>query len=468
MNSRIPLLQVRNPESGALIDEVPMTSPAMVERVVTSAHAARRDAAALAPHERAAILQRASALVTQRAEVFARCIAEEGIKTIREARREATRCAMTLQLAGEEARRLGAETMPLDAEPGGVHRIGWSRRVPVGVVVAITPYNDPLNLVAHKIAPAIAAGNTVILKPHPATPLSALALAAVMEEAGLPPNVLQVVIGGADVGAAVVSDRRVGMVSLTGGRAAGQAVASVAGVKRLSMELGGNCPTIVMQDADLDDAAQRCASGALWAAGQNCLHVQRILVHQDIYHTFRDRFVPAVQAFKPGPKLDEASGYGCMISDQHADAVASTIDHARSAGRLLAGGTRRERQIDAAVFEGIPIDHPAVAEEVFGPVTFLLPFSDLSQAVDMANAQPYGLQAAIFTRDIEAALHAADAIEVGALVVNDSTDWRVDGMPFGGVKGTGLGREGVRESILAMTELRLTAIRRSSPFATAS
>lgn len=460
MNSEAHFLQVRDPEDRSLIAELPVADADAVERALADAHRARGDARSMTPHARAAILRRAAQLVAERAEAFALRIAREGIKTLREARLEVARCGATLLLAAEEARRLGIETVPLDGEAGGAGRMGWSRRVPLGIVVAITPYNDPLNLVAHKIAPAIAAGNTVLLKPHPATPLSALALAAVLEEAGLPPRILQVLVGGTEVGRALVADARVQMVSLTGGRAAGQAVAAAAGVKRLAMELGGNCPTIVMPDAHFDDAVQRCASGALWAAGQNCLHVQRVLVHRDIYPRFRDAFVAATEALRPGPKQDEASDYGCMIHDAHADAVMATIAHATRDGRLLAGGQRDGRQIRSAVFEGLAPEHPAVAEEVFGPVSFLLPFADLGEAVAIANAQPYGLQAAIFTQDIDVALDAADALEVGAVLLNDATDWRVDSMPFGGIKGTGIGREGVGESVLAMTDIKFTAIRR--------
>lgn len=421
------------------------------------ATAARGTARSLPTHRRMAILHAAADRVEADCEALARLLASEGIKTIREARIEVARCSGTLRLCAEEARRLGGETIQFDQSAGLEGRFGYSVRVPVGVILAITPFNDPLNLVAHKIGPAIAAGNAVILKPHERTPLSALRFARILLESGLPPSMLQVLTGQGDtLGARLVEDARVQLVSFTGGTATGHRIARNAGLKKLEMELGSNCPTIVLADADLDRAAAACAAGAYAAAGQNCLHVQRIIVDERVIEPFRERLRARVAKYRLGPKRHESTDMGCLIDLRAAERVQSLAASAIGCGaNLIIGGEQRGTAIPPMLLEGVPLDHAVVRSEVFGPVTVLMGADDLEPAIRLANDSDFGLQAAIFTNDLVSAHRAIDRLDVGAVIVNDSTDFRLDAMPFGGTKMSGLGREGVRSSVQAMTESKV-------------
>lgn len=459
-SARGALMEICDPQDGTVVGVVPRAGPREAEQALACAWVARSLARAVPPHERASVLSKAAALVEAEAEAFARTICLEGVKTIREARREASRCVETLRLSAEAARRLTGETVPFGLRPGGERKVGYVMREPVGIVVAITPFNDPLNLVAHKIGPAIAAGNAVILKPHERTPLSALALARVLEAAGLRDGILQVITGsGAEIGAAFVADARVRMVSFTGGRPTGESIARSAGIKRLAMELGGNCATLVMADADLEHAVEASVSGAFWAAGQNCLHVQRILIQREVFAAFRALFVERACRYRLGPKADESTDMGCMITEAAAQRVSSAIQSAIDCGAVaLVGGERSGTTVPPTVLEGVPVHHSLAEEEIFGPVTLLTPFHDLDEAVAAANAPDYGLQAAIFTRNIGTALEAVNRLEVGAVMVNESTDYRIDSMPFGGIKGSGIGREGVDWAVEEMTELKVACL----------
>lgn len=451
-------MQVNDPEDGTVIGTVPWATAEDADVAVTAAHAAKAAAKAIPPHERAAILARTAVLVEADAERLARFISTEGIKTIREARREVARCAGTLRLSAQAALVADGNTIPFGQQAGGERRTGYVRREPAGIVVAITPFNDPLNLVAHKIGPAIAAGNAIVLKPHERTPLSALALARHLVDAGLPPGVLQILTGtGAEVGAPLVADPRVRVVSFTGGRATGERIARMAGVKRLSMELGGNCATIVMADADVAQAVEACTSGAFWAAGQNCLHVQRLYIHRDQYGAFKNRFLARAQAYRLGSKRDEATDMGCLIDGAAAARVEAVVRSALAVGATkLTGGERCGTRMPPTVLEGVPADHELVREEVFGPVTMLAPFDTWDEAVAMANAPDYGLQAAVFTNDMALAFDAVERLEAGAVIINDSTDYRLDSMPFGGIKGSGIGREGVEWAVQELSELKVS------------
>ncbi|HEX7022262.1 MAG TPA: aldehyde dehydrogenase family protein, partial [Trueperaceae bacterium] len=444
-------------EDGRLRDTVPKSCRQDMKAAVGAAVAAAERARHMSAHERMSVLLRASEILECELEDFARTIATEGIKTIREARKEVARAAVTLRLSSEEARRLAGETVPFDQMPGSEGRVGYYLPEPVGVIGAITPFNDPLNLVAHKVGPALAAGNAVVLKPDSKTPLSALKLARALQQAGLPDNLLQVVTGnGSEVGNALVEDERVGMISFTGGRATGEAIIRRGGLKKFSMELGSNAPVLIMNDADLDAAVPANVSGAYWAAGQNCLHVQRLLVQEETYDEFKARFVAGANARVVGPKLDEATDMGPLISEEHARKVEAMVDEALAAGAtLLAGGTRRGSYYAPTVLEGVPEHCSLAREEVYGPVSVLSSFSNLQEAVRQANAVEYGLQAAIFTRDLATAFAAVKGLRYGGVMVNDSTDYRIDAMPFGGVKGSGLGREGVRFAVQEMTEPKL-------------
>ncbi|HEV2603352.1 MAG TPA: aldehyde dehydrogenase family protein [Microvirga sp.] len=448
------IAEVRDPEDGALVGLVSHARTQDAVRALDFAARARTTAAAMASHQRATILSKAASIVEAEAESFAILIASEGIKTIREARAEVARCVITFRLSADAAQRVTGETIAFDQRPGSERRTGYYTREPLGVVLAITPFNDPLNLVAHKVGPAVASGNAVILKPHEQTPLTALKLADVLLRAGLPPPVLQVLPGrGHEIGPLLLRDDRIRLVSFTGGYETGQRIAATAGLKRLEMELGSNCPTIVLGDADIERASRSIVSGAFWAAGQNCLHVQRVLAERSIAGELRDRLVALTEQVLVGEKRSSATDMGCLVSEAAAHRIERSVASAGAAGALLlTGGKRQGARFAPTLIEQVPDDHPIARDEVYGPVTVLREVGCLDDAINVANATSFGLQAAIFTRDLEHAHRAVRELEVGAVMVNESSDYRMDGMPFGGVKASGLGREGVQASILAMTE----------------
>ena len=447
-------IDVRDPFDDSLIDVVPAATAEDVETAIAAADAARGTARSMSAYERSQILLKTAAIVADNLADFAVTIAREGSKTINEAMGEAKRTVNTLTISGEEAKRLQGETIPFDSFPGGEQRRGHFERVPVGVIVAITPFNDPLNLVAHKLGPAIAGGNTVILKPATVTPLSALKLTEAFVEAGLPPGVLQCITGhGAKLGDALVSDKRVRMVSFTGGVEAGEHIVSRAGLKKIGMELGSNSPVIVWHDADIEWAAETCVSGAFWAAGQNCIGVQRIYIHREVYDRFKDLFVERTNAYKIGNKLDESTDMGPMINEGEAKRVERWVAEAVEKGAtLLAGGSRTGALMQPTVLENVPKDATIHYEEVFGPTVNLYPVDDLDDAIAEANSVDYGLHAAGFSRDVETCHRMIQGLDAGSVLINDSTDYRLDSMPFGGVKNSGLGREGIKFSLAEMTE----------------
>jgi glyceraldehyde-3-phosphate dehydrogenase (NADP+) len=447
-------IEVRNPYDGQLVDTVPAGSADDVKAALDAAEQGFLISRDLPVHRRIEILDKTARILADRQEEFARTIAGEGSKTIREARKEASRCVDTIRISAEEARRIVGETIPFDSRPGSENRLGYYYRIPIGIIAAITPFNDPLNLVAHKVGPAIAGGNAVVLKPATSTPLSALKLAAALLEAGLPWKVLNVVTGrSARIADALVSDPRVRMISFTGGSEAGLEVVRKAGLKKIGLELGSNSPVIVMDDCDLERAVESSVSGAFWAAGQNCLGVQRIYTHEKIYDEFEERFVARTKALKLGRQLDETTDMGPMISEAEARRVEEWVREAVAMGaRLLTGGGRRGTVFEPTVFSGMPETARLNCDEVFGPVVSLYRVSSLDEAIRLANGVRYGLHGAVFTRNLGAAFKAARELEVGGVMVNDSTDYRIDMMPFGGVKGSGLGREGIKFALLEMTE----------------
>ncbi len=447
-------IEVRDPYDDSVIDTVPAATAEDVETALEAAHRARVTARGLSTYERSQILLETAAIVADNLDDFAETIAREGSKTIREARGEARRCVNTLTIAGEEAKRLLGETIPFDSFPGGERRRGHFERVPIGVVLAITPFNDPLNLVAHKLGPAIAAGNTVILKPATVTPLSALKLTEAFMEAGLPTGVLQCITGhGAILGDALVSDPRVRMVSFTGGVEAGERIVSKAGLKKIGMELGSNSPVVVWKDADIEWAAETCVSGAFWAAGQNCIGVQRIYIHREVYDNFKKLFVERTRAYRIGDKMDETTDMGPMINEGEAKRVERWVAEAVEKGAtVLAGGSREHALMQPTVLENVPKNATIHHDEVFGPAVNLYPVDDLDEAIQEANSVDYGLHAAGFSRDVEICHRLIEGLDAGSVLINDSTDYRLDSMPFGGVKKSGLGREGIRFSLAEMTE----------------
>ncbi|MEA2031329.1 MAG: aldehyde dehydrogenase family protein [candidate division Zixibacteria bacterium] len=447
-------IDVTDPFDGSIIDTVPSANAKDVETALAAAVKGFEITKRMSVYDRAQILYKAAGIISDRLDEFATTIARESSKTIKEARGEAERCVNTITCSAEEAKRILGETIPWDSFPGGEKRRGYYYRFPIGVVLAITPFNDPINLVAHKLGPAIAAGNSVILKPATVTPLSAIKLVEVLIEAGLPAEAVQVVTGiGSKIGDPLVSDDRVRMISFTGGVEAGKHIASKAGIKKIGMELGSNSPVIVWKDADLDLAVESCVAGSFWAAGQNCIGVQRLLVHRDIYDTFKTRFVEMTKKYKIGDKMKEDTDMGPLITESEAKRVESWVNEAVEKGAaILTGGKRKDALYEPTVLEKLTPDMTIHREEVFGPVVNLYPVDDLDASIKEANSLPYGLLAGIFTNNVEIAFKAAYELDCGGVMINDSTDYRLDSMPFGGVKYSGLGREGLKFSLQEMTE----------------
>jgi len=447
-------IDVKDPFDNSIIDTVPSADENDVETALQAAREGFEESKKLTVYERSEILAQAALKVKSEAEDFARIIAREGSKTIREARKEVARCVNTLTISAEESKRILGESIPFDSFPGGEKRKGYFYRFPIGVILAITPFNDPLNLVAHKLGPALAAGNSVILKPATVTPLSGIKLVEALVEAGFPPMIIQVLTGyGAKIGDPLVQDDRVRMISFTGGVEAGKRIMRIAGIKKVGMELGSNSPVIVWNDADVDGAVESCVSGAFWAAGQNCIGVQRIYIHEDIYQEFKEKFSRRASQYKIGDKLKENTDMGPMIIEGEAKRVEDWVQEAvRKGAKILTGGTRDGALFEPTVLEGVPETAKIHREEVFGPVVNLYPVQTLEETIQKANSLPYGLQAAVFTQSIDVAFQAAYELDCGGVMINDSTDYRLDSMPFGGVKYSGLGREGIRFALQEMTE----------------
>jgi glyceraldehyde-3-phosphate dehydrogenase (NADP+) len=447
-------IDVLNPLDGSVVDTVPKGTDEDVKQAIAIAQKGYEINRNLPAHKRMEILYKAAQLMEERYEELAVTIASEGSKTITEARKEVGRAINTMTISAEEARRIDGETIPFDSAPGSENRVGYYYRFPIGIIAAITPFNDPLNLVAHKLGPAIAGGNAVVCKPATVTPLSALKLGEILLEAGLPGEILSVVTGhGGVIGDALVSDDRVRMISFTGGVEAGEHIAKKAGLKKIGMELGSNGMVIVLDDCDLDDAVESCVSGAFWAVGQNCIGVQRIYIAEKIYDEFRDKFVARTKQYKTGRQLDEETDMGPMITEGEAKRVIEWVEEAVEQGAtLLTGGTRKGSLVQPTVMEQMPAGGRLDCQEVFGPVVSLYPVDTLDEAIEKCNGPDYGLHGAIFTNDLNKAHYAIKRLDCGGVIVNDSTDYRVDLMPFGGVKKSGLGREGIKFALQEMTE----------------
>jgi acyl-CoA reductase-like NAD-dependent aldehyde dehydrogenase len=426
-----------------------------IERAAAAAEAARR----VPLHRRAAALRAVAAGIAARAEELARTIALEAAKPIKQARIEVSRSIATFSAAADEATRSHDEALRLDAAAGGEGREAIVRRFPIGPVAAIAPFNFPLNLVAHKLAPAIAAGCPVVLKPASQTPSVALILAAIIAASGWPPEALSVLpLASADA-APLVEDERFKLLTFTGSPDVGWDMKRRAGRKRVTLELGGNAGCIIHSDADLTFAAARCAVGGFSHAGQSCISVQRILVHAPAYDDFMDQFIPQVQALRLGHPLDEASDLSALISRGEAERVAAWLAEARAAGaEFLTGGTVDGGVVAPTVVVGAGHDLSINCREVFAPLVTVETYERFEDALAVVNDSDYGLQAGVFTRDVQRIYRAYDALEVGGVIVNDVPTWRIDPMPYGGVKGSGFGREGLRYAIEEMTEPKLLVI----------
>ena len=447
-------IEVRNPYDGEVIDTVPSATAEDMKAAIDSAEEGFRINRDLPVHKRIEVLKGTARILDKGQEEFARTIASEGSKTIKEARKEAFRAVQTMTVAAEEARRILGETIPFDSMAGSENRVGYYYRFPIGIIGAITPFNDPLNLVAHKLGPAIAGGNSVVLKPATVTPLSALKMGEALLEAGLPPKVLNIVTGyGNKIGDALVTDERVRMITFTGGTEAGVDIVRKAGLKKVGMELGSNSPVVVAEDADLELAVESSVSGAFWAVGQNCIGVQRIYIHEKIYDRFESMFVERTKKMRVGRQLDEDTDMGPMITEGEAARVEEWVKEAVEKGAtLLTGGTREGTIFQPTVLSNVPEGVTIACEEVFGPAVCLFKVKDMDEAVAKANDVRFGLHAGVFTKGINTAFKLIKEIDVGGIMINDSSDYRIDMMPFGGVKYSGLGREGIKFALLEMTE----------------
>ncbi len=413
----------------------------------------------LPPFERAEVLGRAAALVDERSDELATQITMETGNAIWETRGEVRRTAEILRVAGEEARRVVGEIVPVDGWPNGRGRRAMTRRFPVGPVLAITPYNAPLLLVAHKLASAFAAGNPCIVRPATKTPLSALSLGSILVEAGAPAGAVSVIPSSTELAESLVRDERVRMLSFTGSGEVGWHLRRVAATPRVALELGGNGAVIVHDDADLEYAAERCAFGGFLRAGQACISVQRLYVHRAVAARFTELFLDRISNLTLGDPLDEATIVGCLVDDRAAEKALALIDEAVEAGATkLSGGGRNGRVVEPTLLVEVPRELRTCTTEAFAPIVVLEPYDDVDEAIRLADSSRYGLQAGIFTNDIRIIDRAFERLEVGALIVNDANTFRVDHMPYGGAKESGIGREGMRYAIREMTEERLLVI----------
>ncbi len=448
---------VVNPFDGSVLDTVPMADADDADRALAAAERGAAVMAAVPAYERYEMLSEAAALMAERAEDLARTISSEEGKAIAEARGEVQRSIQTMTLSAEEAKRLYGEMIPLDGAPGGAGKLGMTIRVPVGVVVAIAPFNYPLNLVCHKVGPALAAGNAVIVKPASDTPLSALKLTEILLEAGVPPDGIQCITGsGSTVGDALVADHRVRKITFTGSRDVGEAICRKAGLKKVTMELGSNSPLIVMPDADIQTVAEATAKTGYTNAGQVCISTQRVLVDGSVYGDFLDAAAPLVEAITAGDQLDEANVMGPMVRAADAERVASWIRDAVAGGaRVVVGGERDGALHAPTLIADVEPRMRISCDELFGPAVAVTRFDSIDEAIDLANSTNYGLSAGIFTENIAWAMEFVRRVHSGNLHVNWGPQWRVDLMPYGGLKESGMGKEGPRYAIEEMTETKM-------------
>ena len=456
--------KILNPFNGDVVAEVCQAGPGDVEVAVQSTLEGARVMRDFPGHLRSSLLQKVSVLLDARAEEIARTIMAEGGKPITDARREVSRAVHTFSIAAEEAKRIAGEVLPLDWTPATEAHWGLTRRFPIGPILGITPFNFPLNLVAHKMAPALAAGNAILIKPAPQTPLTALLLGEVIMEAGLPGGAVNIIPCPNPVAERLVADPRFKLLSFTGSAAVGWMLKGKSGKKKVVLELGGNAGVIVEPDADLDWAAQRCASGGFVYAGQTCISVQRILVHESIADAFTKKLLALVAIVKTGDPADDATVVGPLIDSSATRRVESWIQEAVAQGaRVLAGGARKESVLEATVMSQVTPSMKVSCEEVFGPLVTVTSYRQFEQAVAMLNNSPYGLQAGIFSQDVNRIFSAFRDLEVGAVLANEIPTFRAEHMPYGGVKDSGLGREGVRYAIEEMTEPRLLVLNLRRP-----
>jgi acyl-CoA reductase-like NAD-dependent aldehyde dehydrogenase len=449
-------LDVLDKYYGTVIGSVSVADKALVDRAVAAAQRAFQGGAP-APYRRYEILKKTSELLLARKEEIARILTGEVGKTIKEAIVEVERTAQTLEVSAEEAKRIHGEVVPVESSPGAENRLAFTIRVPVGVVCAIAPFNVPLNLVAHKIGPALAAGNAVVLKPASMTPIVAVKLAELLQEAGLPAGFLNLVVGsGATVGDWLAKDSRIQLYTFTGSPSVGKKLKEDTGLRKVLLELGSNSAVVVHEDADLDLAVRMCAGKSFANAGQVCISVQRIYVHRAVAAEFTRKFVAAAQALKLGDPYDPATDIGPMISEKEAARAESWVREAVEAGaRVACGGVRQGALFPPTVLTDVTDEMKVTCEELFAPVVGIAEYDDLDDCIRRINLSRYGLQAGIFTTNLNTAFKAAREIHVGGVLINDASQFRADLMPYGGVKESGWGKEGPKYAIHEMTEERI-------------
>ena len=454
-------ISVYNSYSGDEIGTVPQSTNQDVLDAIDLAKIGEVIGRKMPASERIAILKKAATIMEREFDVLSNLIATEGIKTIVQARKEVTRALNTMQLSAEEAGRIIGATIPFNAVEGSEDRVGYETKFPIGIVVAITPFNDPLNLVCHKLGPAIAAGNPVILKPSDYTPLVAIKFGKILFEAGLPKEMLSIITGSPEVfGDSLISDDRIRLISFTGGVEAAKVIQRKAGLKKIVMELGSNSPVIVLSDADLEDAVQSCVSGAFFASGQNCVGVKRIFVEETAYDSFINNFSQLTATLKIGSPLSEDIDIGPIISRESMHQIDKFIAESIAHGaKLISGGKTIGNCYTPTILEADCNNDIANCKEVFGPVVTISKVKNLEEAIACCNKSPFGLHTAIFTNDINNAHKAINELECAGVMINDSTDYRIDAMPFGGVKSSGIGREGVKSAIEAMSETKVVCFK---------
>lgn len=451
--------EVKNPYTGEILAEVSSVNAEESEEVIALADDAAKEMRNLPRFRIAKGLRKISKGIEKRKKEFAETIAKEAAKPISVARGEVERDIATFAWAAGEAERFTGEVVPIDTQPGGKGKTGWTKRIPRGVIYGITPFNFPLNLVGHKVAPALASGNSIIIKPSEKTPLTSLLLGEVFLESGLPKSAFQVAPMNTDYMDAVYADERVKMISFTGSDKVGWMIKEKAGKKAVALELGGNAPVIIDESADLEDAINRTTTGAFVYAGQVCISVQRVILHEKIADEFTEKFVEKAKNLKKGDPLDEGTKLSSMIDEKAAERAKKWVDEALQNGaELLCGNKRDGSMLDATIVTNTNPEMRVVSEEIFAPVAVIEKFSDFQEGISMANHSRYGLQVGVFSKNLNNVYYAADNLEYGGVLINDVPTFRVDNMPYGGVKDSGFGREGLKYAMEEMSEIRLIVL----------
>lgn len=454
---------LHSPYSGDVIAQIPMATEEEIDQAIEAAQKATKMMAKMPAYQRAKILEVLAKLLEERADEAAQIISIESAKPITTAKGEVERTIETYKFAAEEAKRIHGETISLDAARGGENRLGYTVREPIGVIGAITPFNFPMNLVAHKVGPAIAAGNTIVLKPASQTPLSSLFLAELLQEAGLPAGALNVVTGGGRVvGDKLVTDSRVSMITFTGSPGVGIGIRNKAGLKRVTLELGSNAAVIIDRGVDIDKIISRCVAGAFSNQGQVCISLQRVYAHEEVYDRFVEKFIEATKLLRIGDPLDTETDVSALISPNDVERTLNWIEEAKQGGAIIATGGKAEGNIlHPTVILDADTHLKVSCQEVFAPIVLINKIQSIEEAINLVNNSKYGLQAGIYTENVHTALDAAENLQVGGVMINDIPTFRVDNMPYGGVKESGTGREGLRYAVEEMTEMKLVVWNRN-------